>query len=111
MRRVMALIIGVVAIVWLSGSAAGASTLADCLAQQHVCVSGSGRTLISPGQESQLEREIGQDQRHHHADDRGGESIQELHRQEDPEICFAEWREAAEVKCAQRATQEGSQDE
>lgn len=39
-----------------------ASTLAGCLAQQHVCVSGSGRALLSSSQESQLERDIGQDQ-------------------------------------------------
>jgi uncharacterized membrane protein YgcG len=40
---------------------ASASTLAQCLAQQHVCVSGSARSLISPGQEAQLERQIGAD--------------------------------------------------
>jgi uncharacterized membrane protein YgcG len=38
---------------------AGAGTLAQCLAQQHVCVSGSARSLISRGQEAQLERQIG----------------------------------------------------
>jgi uncharacterized membrane protein YgcG len=62
MRRL--LVIGAIlgTVLGLQLPAASASTLADCLAQQHVCVSGSGRTLISPGQESQLEREIGQDQ-------------------------------------------------
>jgi uncharacterized membrane protein YgcG len=61
MRRL--LVIGAIlgAVLGLQLPAASASTLAACLAQQHVCVSGSGRTLISPGQESQLEREIGQD--------------------------------------------------
>ena len=38
---------------------ASASTLAQCLAQQHVCVSGGARSLISAGQEAQLERQIG----------------------------------------------------
>ena len=31
---------------------ASASTLAQCLAQQHVCVSGSARSLVSAGQEA-----------------------------------------------------------
>ncbi len=63
------LIIGAILCTWLGSAVLGpqatsasASTLGDCLAQQHVCVSGSGRALISPGQESQLERDIGQDQ-------------------------------------------------
>jgi uncharacterized membrane protein YgcG len=38
---------------------ASASTLAQCLAQQHVCVSGSARAVVSPGQEARLERQIG----------------------------------------------------
>jgi hypothetical protein len=38
---------------------ASASTLAQCLAQQHVCVSGSARALVSASQEAQLERQIG----------------------------------------------------
>ena len=38
---------------------ASASTLAQCLAQQHVCVSGSARPIVSQGQEAQLERQIG----------------------------------------------------
>jgi uncharacterized membrane protein YgcG len=40
---------------------ANASTLAQCLAQQHVCVSGSARALVSASQEAQLERQIGAD--------------------------------------------------
>ena len=59
MRRVVALIIGVLAIVWLSGSPAGASTLADCLTAHHVCVTSEGRSLISSSQQDQLEQEIG----------------------------------------------------
>ena len=59
MRRVVALVIGVLAIVWLSGSPAGASTLADCLTAHHVCVTSEGRSLISSSQQDQLEQEIG----------------------------------------------------
>lgn len=44
-----------------ASTSAPASTLAGCLAQQHVCVSGTGRALISSSQQSQLERDIGQD--------------------------------------------------
>ena len=40
-------------------ASASASTLAQCLAQQHVCVSGSARPIISRSQEAQLERQIG----------------------------------------------------
>ena len=40
---------------------ANAGTLAQCLAQQHVCVSGSARALVSRSQEAQLERQIGAD--------------------------------------------------
>ena len=61
-RRVL-LVLGVTAIcaALLSPSPAGASTLTDCLAQQHVCVAGNGRGLISPGQQAQLEQRIGSD--------------------------------------------------
>jgi uncharacterized membrane protein YgcG len=37
---------------------ATASTQADCLAQHHVCISGAGRSLISEGQQAQLQQEI-----------------------------------------------------
>jgi uncharacterized membrane protein YgcG len=40
---------------------ASASTLSDCLARQHVCATGDGPSLISEGQQSQLERQIGGD--------------------------------------------------
>jgi hypothetical protein len=43
----------------LSPSPASASTLPDCLARQHVCVTGDGRGLVSEGQQSQLEQQIG----------------------------------------------------
>jgi len=42
-------------------SPASASTLSDCLARQHVCVTGEGRSLVSEGQRSQLEGQIGGD--------------------------------------------------
>jgi uncharacterized membrane protein YgcG len=45
----------------LAPSPASASTLSDCLARQHVCVTGEGRSLVSEGQQSQLERQIGGD--------------------------------------------------
>jgi len=45
----------------LSPSAASASSLTDCLAQQHVCVASDGRSLVSPSQEAELERQIGGD--------------------------------------------------
>src|SRR5947207_11100041 len=61
MRRLVALILGVLAAIWLSGTAARADTLADCLARHHVCVTGEGRGLISQGQQDQLERAIGSD--------------------------------------------------
>jgi hypothetical protein len=44
-----------------AASAASAGTLAGCLANQHVCVSGTGRSLISQAQEAQLARQIGGD--------------------------------------------------
>src|SRR5215468_4907002 len=45
----------------LSLSPASASTLAECLARQHVCVTGDGRSLVSEAQQSQLEQQIGGD--------------------------------------------------
>jgi uncharacterized membrane protein YgcG len=45
----------------LAPSPASASTLSECLARQHVCATGDGPSLISEGQQSQLERQIGGD--------------------------------------------------
>jgi hypothetical protein len=45
----------------LSAAPASASTLPDCLARQHVCITGDGRGLVSAGQRSQLEKQIGGD--------------------------------------------------
>jgi hypothetical protein len=64
MRRVTAaLALGLSALgaLWLSSSPVMASTLSECLAHQHVCVSGSGRALISGEQQAQLEQQIGGD--------------------------------------------------
>jgi len=60
-RRLLVLMISVLAAIGLSGAPAGASTLSDCLAQHHVCVNPEGRSLVSPSQQAQLERQIGQD--------------------------------------------------
>src|SRR5262245_28364173 len=45
----------------LSPSPASASTLSDCLARQHVCVTGEGRSLVSEAQQAQLEKQISGD--------------------------------------------------
>jgi len=45
----------------LSPAPAGASTLTDCLARQHVCVTGDGHGLVPEGRQSQLEQQIGGD--------------------------------------------------
>jgi uncharacterized membrane protein YgcG len=51
----------VLAVLWICAAPASAGSLPDCLAHQHVCVSGHGRALISQGQEAQLQHEIGDD--------------------------------------------------
>jgi uncharacterized membrane protein YgcG len=61
MKKLLGLGLGVLAALWLSPAQASASTLTDCLATQHVCVAGSGRSLVSQSQEAQLERKIGGD--------------------------------------------------
>jgi len=53
--------IGVLALVLLSGAPARADTLSDCLAKHHVCVTSEGRSLISQSQQAQLEQQIGGD--------------------------------------------------
>jgi hypothetical protein len=60
-KLLLALGVSALAAFWLSASPASASTLADCLAQQHVCVAGDGRGLVSAGQQAQLERQIAGD--------------------------------------------------
>jgi hypothetical protein len=61
MRRLLAFALAalVVAGWWLYPSQASASTLADCLARQHVCVNSDSRALASQAQEAQLEQQIG----------------------------------------------------
>lgn len=61
MRRLLALMLGVLAAIWLSGAPARADTLKDCLAKHHMCVTSAGRSLISQSQQDQLERDIGND--------------------------------------------------
>src|SRR5215475_15677713 len=66
MKRMLALGVGALAAlllfpVLLFPSPASASALTDCLAQQHVCVAGDGRSLISQSQEADLEQQIGGD--------------------------------------------------
>ena len=61
MRRLLALMIGVLVVILLSGAPARADTLSDCLAKHHACVTGEGRSLISQGQQAQLEQQIGDD--------------------------------------------------
>lgn len=61
MRRLVALMLGVVAVIWLSCGPARADTLSGCLAKHHVCVTSAGRGLISQSQQDQLERAIGND--------------------------------------------------
>jgi uncharacterized membrane protein YgcG len=66
MKRLLALGAGMLAALvlfplLLAPSPASASTLSDCLARQHVCATDDGRSLISEGQQSQLERQIGGD--------------------------------------------------
>jgi uncharacterized membrane protein YgcG len=58
MKRLLAIGVSLFAALWLWPAPAGAVTLADCLAQQHVCVSSSGRALISTSQEAQLKHQI-----------------------------------------------------
>src|SRR5690349_11493887 len=61
MKRLLGLALGVLAALWLVPAQAGASTLPDCLAHQHVCVASSARSLVSQSQEAQLEQQIGGD--------------------------------------------------
>ena len=66
MRKLLALGVSMLAALvlfplLLAPSPASASTLSDCLARQHVCVTSDGRSLVSEGQQSQLERQIGGD--------------------------------------------------
>jgi uncharacterized membrane protein YgcG len=63
MRRLLAVMIGSVllglALTWGNAVPAGASTLPQCLAKQHVCVSADGRALVTASQQAELEQQIG----------------------------------------------------
>ena len=59
MRGLLAFAVAALAALWLYPSQASASTLADCLARQHVCVNSDGRALVSQAQEARLQRQIG----------------------------------------------------
>jgi hypothetical protein len=63
MRRLLAVMIGSallgIALTWGSAVPALASTLSQCLAKQHVCVSGDGRALVTAVQQTELEQQIG----------------------------------------------------
>ena len=66
MKRLLALGVGALAALVLSPlllppSPASAGTLPDCLAREHVCVTGGGRSLVSEGQQARLEQQIGGD--------------------------------------------------
>jgi uncharacterized membrane protein YgcG len=65
MKRLLALGAAALAALLVSplllSSQASASTLPDCLAQEHVCVTSTGRDVISEGQQAQLEQQIGSD--------------------------------------------------
>jgi uncharacterized membrane protein YgcG len=59
MKKLLALVVAAFAALCVFAGPAGASTLPDCVAQQHVCVSSDGRSLISESQQAQLEKQIG----------------------------------------------------
>ena len=70
MRRVLIILAGVLILALALGlpasaatetGSAKAATLADCLTSKHVCVSSDARSLVSQGQQSQLEQQIGND--------------------------------------------------
>ena len=70
MRRVLIILAGVLVLALSLGlparaatgtGSAKAATLADCLTSNHVCVSSDARSLVSQGQQSQLEQQIGND--------------------------------------------------
>jgi hypothetical protein len=58
-RRLLAVLAGVLALTGLSMAPASAGTLNSCLAQHRVCVSSNGRALISRAQQTRLEQQIG----------------------------------------------------
>ena len=65
MKRLLALGVAALAALLVSplllSSRASASELTDCLAREHVCVAGESRSLLSTGDQAQLEQQIGGD--------------------------------------------------
>ena len=61
MRRLLAVGVSALAVFMVAPAEAAGSPPADCLAQQHVCVSGGGRSLVSERQQAQLQHQIGRD--------------------------------------------------
>jgi uncharacterized membrane protein YgcG len=61
LRRLPILALLALAALWLSPSQARASSLSDCLARQHVCVTSNGRSLINEDDQAELESQIGGD--------------------------------------------------
>ncbi len=59
MKRLLAVGLAALAAMCVFAAPAGASTLPGCGAQQHVCVTSDGRSLISESQQAQLEQQIG----------------------------------------------------
>jgi uncharacterized membrane protein YgcG len=59
-KRLLAFVISALAVLFLLPALAAASSPKDCLAD-HVCVTGSGRSLISDDQQASLQRQIGGD--------------------------------------------------
>ncbi|HEY1320929.1 MAG TPA: hypothetical protein VGF32_11805, partial [Streptosporangiaceae bacterium] len=59
MKRLLALAVAALAAMCVFAAPAGASTLPGCAAEQHVCVTSDGRSLISESQQAQLEEQIG----------------------------------------------------
>jgi type II secretory pathway pseudopilin PulG len=58
---ILALALGLPASAATETGSAKAATLADCLTSKHVCVSSDARSLVSQGQQSQLEQQVGND--------------------------------------------------
>jgi uncharacterized membrane protein YgcG len=61
MKRLLAVGVSALAVLCLSPALASASTVTDCLDRQHVCATSDGRSLVSDGQQAELERQIGND--------------------------------------------------
>jgi hypothetical protein len=61
LKRLPLLALLALGMLWLSPAPARASSLSDCLARQHVCVTSSGRSIVDESDQSMLEDAIGGD--------------------------------------------------